>query len=627
MRTQTIVLKKIDLNQSQIDSPLVIRKLAQLLSVMDTSKCNTCQKDAPEYCGVCRPPIPPVAERKCCGSGGACEGEAIQEFCETCYTNLRNELRQLGERATTLTKEQEERNSRMEETKREMEEMIAEVKEMRRSLASRDEETASLKWKVCNSERTIDEYCCLLREKDRIIKDLEQRRGDDRQKPRDDRQKPRDDRQKPRDDRSPPKREKELGDLEWKLGESEKSVYELTGVLNDRDRYIEGLESRLRAMSLFPPEAVKSLQEALCETVRNEMQSHQPRCDAIPGLPRPDLRTLDTTFFFDMMQPPQTTWEDRESETKPSIVVVEEEEKGGGEREKKEEEDDEDLDLIGFEEKTAHSVLNEKEEPSEEDKHAAEDVQSSGPLFTLSDYKKGLLLVGDTKSHTEKLKDLKGKWVPSLHGWVFSPKRREAVEAFIETAKAKIAEKEASDKRKEARKAKRVSKLKYNEEMEVYVDSSYEILFHPQTKEAFAHMDDSEDIDPLSKFQIDNLEKKGYTVMAKRERKKFLSEYLEKAKPLTEKLVEHPKLEGYFILESYPYLFTCDKVAFCALEAEECSPLSKDGLSWLVENDFEVLSKRDRRKEIIKVQEFLEDFNDSDSSSESDVDLSDSDSD
>jgi hypothetical protein len=270
-----------------------------------------------------------------------------------------------------------------------------------------------------------------------------------------------------------------------------------------------------------------------------------------------------------------------------------------------------------------HEVQNEERKDPEIEENSTTEPESE-PSLTLQEYKNCLLLTGDTKPHSEKLKELRGKWNSSLGGWAFSYKRKESVEAFI----ASIVKKEASIRRRDEKKAKRVSKLKFNEELNCYVDHSYEFLFHSETKEAFARMDDNEDIYPLNDQQIKTLIKKGYTVMTRREGKKYLKEYLGKAKPLTEKLVEHPKLERYLILEEHPYLFTSDKVAFCILEGEECGSLSRDDISWLKDNEFEVLSKRDRKKEINTVEEIIEELNeliesgtDSESDSESDVDL------
>ena len=45
---------------------------------------------------------------------------------------------------------------------------------------------------------------------------------------------------------------------------------------------------------------------------------------------------------------------------------------------------------------------------------------------------KALLLKGNTKPHKEELKAMHGCWSHALKGWLFSKKRREELEAFVE---------------------------------------------------------------------------------------------------------------------------------------------------------------------------------------------------
>jgi len=471
-----------------------------------------------------------------------------------------------------------------------------------------------INWKLGQAKKTIDEYSRLLREKDFTIKDLRENvqkkrelvQGLENEKVEVARLtkilRERDDtieclEEKLRD--APPSGVKKGENQNIELSqESGVASRELTESLETKDREIKDLKMRLGETSsnLLETKSIQALQEALCETVRDEMRSSQCNCN-LSQLPH---RQIGSTLFFDMMTSPQTV---QDGENCSFIIDKREDLQTGGEAENSE------CDVMKVQQEDQDE---ENKDPEIEEKSTAE--PEIEPSLNLKDYKKGLLLTGDTKPHSEKLKELHGKWNRSLKGWVFSCKRKKKVEDFIDS----VARKDLSNRRRDAKKVKRAPKLKFNEEMDVFVDSSYEFLFHPETKEAFAHMDDSEEIHDLDLQQIATLEKKGYTVMAKRERKKYMEDYLYKTKPLTEKLVGHPKLKGYLILEEYPYLFTPDKAAFCELEAEACSSLSSDGISWLKKHDFEVLSKRDRKREILKVEDVFDDFDDS---SESDVDL------
>ena len=152
--------------------------------------------------------------------------------------------------------------------------------------------------------------------------------------------------------------------------------------------------------------------------------------------------------------------------------------------------------------------------------------------------------------------------------------------------------------------------------MKVYLDSTYEFLFHPYTKEAFAHMNNDEDIVPLSDKQIKTLEKRGYTVMDRKKKNMYLNEYIKSTEPLSGQLIEEPRLKGCLILENHPYIFTSDELAFCRFEDKEFSPLSKMDLSWMEEHGFEILNKKSQKKEIIRAKELWEDI-DSESEVES----------
>ncbi len=556
-------------------------------------KCKSCS-NAPEYCGVCRPLD--NGTRQCCGlDNSCCKGKITRELCASCYDNLTGQIRQFNKREESLIEElkeeQKKRDEQMREATSRTEESLLSVQAMQLQLGEKDKERDSLVQTLEVTKQDLQNSRLQLLKKDNKIDSLGR-----------------------------------------ELDIASESILELRGKLESSNEFITDFERQLeeRIQNPLGGDAVQTLCQTLCETVRNEMRSFRPQSDSFPPKrevyqPGPDHRTLERTLFFDSMVP-QNTWQNLTESV--DIVEVKEEVK------EKAEDEDEDEEVVCKEVKgdpVCHQddSLEVKEEPHEESPEKDQPPASGWRKhFSLSDYKNGLLLVGDTKPHKKELTELHGRWNHKLDGWVFSKKRQGSIETFLESVASKIAEKEASDKRKEERKAKRPSKLKYNEEMRVYVDPNYEILFHPETKAAFAHIDDDDYILPLSKLQITLLDRKGYAVMDKRERKKYLEEYLEKATPLTEKLVEHPKLDDYMILESYPYLFTSDKVAFCKLEAEECQPLSEDDISWLKKNDFETLSKRDRRREIHKVEGYLQELKDSDSSdsdSESDVDLSDSD--
>ena len=223
----------------------------------------------------------------------------------------------------------------------------------------------------------------------------------------------------------------------------------------------------------------------------------------------------------------------------------------------------------------------------------------------MENYKEGLLLKGDTDLYEEELKKIHGKPHSKTGGWVFSLKRKKAVKNFILTKTGE-------------------NKLIFNEEMGVLIyDKGYDFivfLFHPNLEEAFASMDDKKNISPLDKMDVEFLEDRFYTVMPEKERVKYLKDYLEKNASLTDKLIEHPKLKGYMILEKQHYLFTNDKVAFCRLKVDKCTSLVRKDGDWLKNHGFEYLSsRRERKKEMHKVDELLEKFNDSNSDSEIDA--------
>ncbi len=582
--------------------------MRKLVQPMETMKCKTCA-NAPEHCGSCRPPFPLT----CSSGGGTCKGKITREFCDACQDDMAKQIRQLNERLACLMKDEKERQERMKEMTSRMEESLKSVRAMQDQLVEKDADRNTIGKVLDTTEQELLNSQLQLIDKEKEIRILSLKLNIANESVFE------------LDTES-------VFELKRRLECKSETVIELKMNLDSKNLLIDELEMQLteKDRNALGKDALQSLCATLCETVRNEMLSFQPKDDSFQSKcdvyhPGSNHRSVDKTFFFDgMQQGPQTTWEDLEN--LGNIVEVKE---GEGEKEiekEKEKEEKDDIDLVCVEVKQDQEP--QREEPQEKDQPLA---PAWTDLFTLSDYKNGIKLVGDTKPHKKELLVLHGKWNHKLNCWFFSKKRQDSIETFLETVASNIAEKEASNKRKEERNAKRTSKLKYNEDLNVYVDKKYEILFHPETRAAFAHMDDDEEFHSLTKLQINDLEGKGYSVMDKRERKKYLDEYLEKTEHLTEKLVPHPTLhryDDYMMLESYPYLFTSDKVAFCKLEAEECQSLSGDDISWLKRNDFEYLSKRDRRREIHKVKGFLEELKDEDSdidSSESDVDLSDSD--
>ena len=57
----------------------------------------------------------------------------------------------------------------------------------------------------------------------------------------------------------------------------------------------------------------------------------------------------------------------------------------------------------------------------------------------ITDYtEKSILLKGDTKPHKEKIKELGGKYNPTLGGWIFSKKKKEEVQTWIVSLGNKI---------------------------------------------------------------------------------------------------------------------------------------------------------------------------------------------
>jgi len=401
--------------------------------------------------------------------------------------------------------------------------------------------------------------------------------------------------------------------LKEELEKRDRKIEELEGFLKTKDVRIKELEFELELKRELLGPTVKFLQEALCKTVREEIRTASGQ---------PDIQTIRSNFFFE--SGPQTVWADREKE----VQEKEGQEKEGQEKEGQEKEGQE---KEGQEKEDQEKEDQEKEDQEKEDqeKEGESDLSNSGleekeeettPQFSLKRYKDKksiIILIGDTESYEDELAEMNGKKNDKAGGWLFSLKKKEALKSFIS---AKTGGKKGEDKRREDRKANKASKLRFNEEMGVLTDRAYEFLFHPDSKEAFAHMDDSENIHPLEKTHVRALEKRDYSVMDKRERAKYLDEYLEKNAPLTEKLIDHPKLAEYMTLENYPYLFTGYKVAFCKLEGDECTPISRDDIEWLKDKGFDVLAKRTRNTEMQKVEEFLEELGDSDIDIDSDSD-------
>ncbi len=561
-----------------------------------------------------------------------CEEDVEHHMCEKCHSALIEEINVLSKRTDALIKDQEARDKRMAEMKKRTQESIDEVRDAQRKL--RDRERTSEK-----SDTEIVHLVEALKDRDREIDQLK-RQPQNRPTQKDEKLV-----------ETLHTRDREIDQLKRQIDHLKRQPQnlpvqkdeKLVETLHTRDREIEELKEQVdvkKNIEDFAIQLKEDLISQMRDTIRKELNSQtiDPFCQQSGPSLLDQLRSetsrrftgTDPNFFFNMMQ------NDRENGGK--IQIIEE-----GEKKLTSEDALSIIDVDGGDGESDISNLEKKQEDEEPSKTSQRD---EGPI-SLTNYKKGLLLKGATEPFSEELKKLHGKWNSKLEGWVFSNKRKEAVEAFIESSiPPKVVKEEEEDpkKGKREKKDKKGTKFNFNEEMGVYLNSSRigrsispcEILFNVE-KEAFAYMDDSEDYVSLDSSQIVLLGKKGYTVMARKERKKYLKEYLESAK--SPKLAKHPKLKGYLFLKEKTFLFTSSEEAFCRIEDggksclySECFSLSKENMSWLEEHDFEILSKKDRRREIVKVNELLDELDsdsesDVDSDSESEVNTSDSDSD